>query len=204
MNIGICKVCGKETNYKYKSYIKECCSHKCSNILKWRTREREKRKKIKCKICGKEFSVALSDHRFKEGIEIKYCSKKCNGIDKRTRKLVKCQYCGKEFETTRNQFCSKDCAYKYKVEHYKHKIYQENGYNVIFINGYNKKGNAKQHRVIMEKYICRKLRQDEIVHHINGIKNDNRIDNLKIMTVSEHNSYHRKLELANGKELFGR
>jgi hypothetical protein len=35
MNIGTCKVCGKKTEYKYKSWIKECCSHKCSNTLKW-------------------------------------------------------------------------------------------------------------------------------------------------------------------------
>lgn len=44
----------------------------------------------------------------------------------------------------------------------------------------------------MEQYIGRKLTKDEIVHHINGIKNDNRIENLQIMTRTEHIYLHKK------------
>lgn len=43
-----------------------------------------------------------------------------------------------------------------------------------------------QHRLIMEDFLKRKLLRSEIVHHKNGIRNDNRIDNLVIMTQSEH------------------
>ena len=49
-----------------------------------------------------------------------------------------------------------------------------------------------EHRVLMEQHIGRRLKRNEVVHHINGDKRDNRIDNLEIMTASEHASMHMK------------
>jgi len=42
------------------------------------------------------------------------------------------------------------------------------------------------HRHLMELQLGRKLTEDEVVHHINHIRNDNRIENLQVMEVGDH------------------
>lgn len=48
-----------------------------------------------------------------------------------------------------------------------------------------------EHRYVMEQYLGRKLSSTEVVHHINGDYRDNRIENLQIMTLSEHSRLHQ-------------
>lgn len=62
------------------------------------------------------------------------------------------------------------------------------GYKRIKING----SYIFEHRHFMEQSIGRKLTSNEVVHHINHDKLDNRLENLQLMTRREHMLAHRE------------
>ena len=54
----------------------------------------------------------------------------------------------------------------------------------------NKDGYIMEHDLVMECFIGRWLEDNEVVHHVNKKRNDNRIENLKLMTINEHSRLH--------------
>ena len=75
------------------------------------------------------------------------------------------------------------------------KIYDQ-GYVYVLARNHpnrNKYSNrVAEHRLVMERELGRYLHYREVVHHLNGIKDDNRPENLIVTTQGKHmHDYHR-------------
>lgn len=84
-----------------------------------------------------------------------------------------------------------------------HKKTRKDGYISIYFPDHpksNKDGYIMEHDLIMECKIGRWLKPKEVVHHKNKIRNDNRIENLELMTSREHAKLHA-LERNKEKEM---
>ena len=78
---------------------------------------------------------------------------------------------------------------------YGHTKLHGSGYILAYVPKHpnaHKDGYAMLHTVLMERAIGRYLEPGEVVHHINHIRDDNRLENLRLMTNHEHCSMHMK------------
>ena len=112
-----------------------------------------------------------------------------------------CAFCGKAFlglpRTGRvNRFCTKTCSAKSRVgalnPHWKGgvKLRGNDGRAFVKPDG-PRTPYVLRYRVVMERKLGRPLRDDEIVHHIDGDARNDDPSNLELMTQSDHARLHR-------------
>ena len=73
------------------------------------------------------------------------------------------------------------------------KVISKGDYNYALVRNHpnaTKNGYVLLHRIIMENHLGRLLNTDEVVHHLNHNKKDNRLENLQILSNKEHSKIH--------------
>lgn len=140
-------------------------------------------KTVKCKNCQEEFQEFQS--RIAEG-RGKYCSVECSKVQ-----MFKNLEKGKKF------LFEKGCKHGWLPLRIVH-----SGYILSFYPEHpfvSKRGYVREHRLIMEAHLGRFLQKNEIVHHKNENKLDNRVENLEVMTHQAHMKLHHNGNLAETK-----
>ena len=136
------------------------------------------------KMLGVGYSVARR-MLITAGVELR---SRADGIRSSSEKLGK-HMIGKKREFSENWKANMAAARRKHVDLTAKGTSKKTGGYVVITRGANK--HRTEHAVIMEQKIGRRLMPDEVVHHMDGNKHNNSIDNLVIMTRAEHTSMHR-------------
>ena len=160
-----------------------------------------------CAICTKEFKRT---GRRKAKCCSLACKAKYNSViqtgkkQKRMGVYKNCEVCGKEkyvyphkVSASGRMYCSLECRNKdssFMLRGADHPAWKGgrfllSGYVYIKTHDHPNRNSGNymaEHRLVMEKHLGRYLTANEEVHHVNGIKTDNRLENLELVVKKVH------------------
>lgn len=185
-----CLKCGKDFDkYGRKQYCSKECFYTSGVALKG--------EEIPCVTCGKPV------YKNKSQIDKKYCSMAC----RKTVYIKKCPICDTLMHSDRIH-CSHSCSIIANKDIEKNvKIgttrKTPKGYILEKIQvDENTTTWIPQHRLVYEKFLGRKLERNENIHHLNSIKDDNRLENLELWNSAQPTGQRPKDILKFAREQF--
>ena len=194
-----CVECGTRFQ-RFPSTVGRFCSQSCRSRYSARPGMPNKPRRgdtIPCDHCGKPLYRCAGEIRR----DRRYCSSACRGAGQTKPPIIKqCARCGLEMRLQQSkgyiQYCSRGCAGLARTKRPLGRIHNgrparcdKYGYVLVWEPTHPNpalKGWQYEHRLVVEATISRYLRSDEDVHHVNGVKDDNRPENLKVMAHTDH------------------
>lgn len=191
-----CASCGKPVIMRASDYARRVtgrvfCNLECQHRTGGKPRTGSD---VRCERCGQEFYRGPRSTK-------RFCSRDCVAQAQVRPVTVRCGRCGTEFSTvpsTAKRFCSRACYEATRTtraidrsHNGKPVIRWTTGYLFIYEPDHPaafEGGWVAEHRWLMEQQLGRRLATGEHVHHVNGVKDDNRLENLEVLSHSEHSS----------------
>lgn len=123
----------------------------------------------------------------------RFCSRVCKDLANTTKGTEKrvCRHCGNHFDFSLKMapwnagvYCSRNCHHAHaRAESIGRTKTTGDGYTVVRQPNHPDAqvgGWVLEHRLVMESIIGRRMFPNENVHHINGVRSDNRPENLEL------------------------
>ena len=137
-----------------------------------------------CEQCGTGFQP------YHKRQTAKFCSRECYFLSKRTEGGAVCKGCGKWFSfrirsrgKVKTEFCNRLCAEKNGGRRRRIGFIDKAGYRIISADDrLGTRRGVAEHRFVMEQFLGRRLAPHETVHHKNGVRTDNRLENLELFS----------------------
>jgi len=186
-----CVRCGREFA-DVPSVAKKWCSWDCYDA------DRQPRKT--CKRCGAPLKLSKRT----------YCSHECMTLGRMNQAQKPCEVCGalmvvRPYEASTKRFCSRACLNASKrISGPGARVKRGDGYMAVYYPTHpdaSRQGLILEHRLVAEQKYGRRILPDEHVHHLNGVRDDNRPENLEVIAAGEHGRVSTQMGVAKRRSM---